>query len=68
MNIGAFLLPVPIILPVFPSSKNRGKVSTYIYDGAQHAFHNDTPATRYNEASAKLAWGRTMDFFKKKLR
>jgi len=32
-----------------------------------HAFHNDTSAARYNEAAAKLAWGRTMDFFKKNL-
>ncbi len=40
----------------------------FIYTGAQHAFHNDTAPTRYNEAAAKLAWSRTMDFFKEKLR
>jgi carboxymethylenebutenolidase len=39
----------------------------YVYEGAQHAFHNDTSAARYNEAAAKLAWQRTMDFFKKHL-
>src|SRR5690606_6165854 len=40
----------------------------YIYEGAQHAFNNDTAPTRYNETAAKLAWGRTIDFFKEKLR
>lgn len=39
----------------------------YMYDGAQHAFHNDTSAARYNEAAAKLAWGRTLEFFQKYL-
>lgn len=39
----------------------------YLYEGAQHAFHNDTSAARYNEAAAKLAWQRTLDFFKKHL-
>lgn len=35
----------------------------YMYPGAQHAFHNDTAPTRYNEAAAKLAWERTLSFF-----
>ncbi len=39
----------------------------YMYDGVNHAFHNDTAPTRYNEAAAKLAWQRSMDFFKKYL-
>jgi carboxymethylenebutenolidase len=39
----------------------------YVYAGAQHAFHNDTAPTRYNEAAAKLAWQRSIDFFKKYL-
>jgi carboxymethylenebutenolidase len=39
----------------------------YVYEGAQHGFHNDT-TPRYDEASAKLAWQRTMDFFNKNLR
>lgn len=40
----------------------------YIYEGAQHAFHNDTAPTRYNEAAAKLAWQRTIEFFDKYLK
>ncbi len=39
----------------------------YMYEGVQHAFHNDTSAARYNEAAAKLAWQRTLDFWKKYL-
>jgi len=39
----------------------------YMYEGAQHAFHNDTAPTRYNEAAAKLAWQRTIEFFGKYL-
>jgi carboxymethylenebutenolidase len=39
----------------------------YIYEGANHAFHNDTSAARYNEAAAKLSWQRTLAFFEKYL-
>jgi len=44
------------------------KYELYIYEGANHAFHNDTAPTRYNEAAAKLAWQRSLDFFAKYLR
>lgn len=33
------------------------------YPGTQHGFHNDS-TRRYNEAAAKLAWQRTVAFFK----
>jgi carboxymethylenebutenolidase len=39
----------------------------YMYEGAQHAFNNDTSAARYNKEAADLAWGRTVAFFKEKL-
>jgi carboxymethylenebutenolidase len=39
----------------------------FLYEGVNHAFHNDTSAARYNEAAAKLAWTRTLAFFKKHL-
>lgn len=39
----------------------------FIYEGVNHAFHNDTAPTRYNEAAAKLAWQRTIDFFGKEV-
>jgi carboxymethylenebutenolidase len=46
---------------------NHVSATGYIYQGAQHGFHNDT-TPRYDEASAKLAWQRTLDFFNKNLR
>jgi carboxymethylenebutenolidase len=45
--------------------KNSIPYELYMYEGANHAFHNDTAPTRYNEEAAKLAWKRTIDFFKK---
>ncbi|MGB3863431.1 MAG: dienelactone hydrolase family protein [Candidatus Aminicenantaceae bacterium] len=39
----------------------------YMYEGAAHAFFNDT-STRYHEEAAKLAWKRTIAFFNKKLK
>ncbi len=48
--------------------KNAGvKYQAYIYPGTQHGFNNDT-TPRYDEAAAKLAWGRTIDFFKETLK
>lgn len=47
--------------------KANVKYELYSYEGAQHAFHNDTAPTRYNEAAAKLAWERTITFFQKNL-
>ncbi len=39
----------------------------YVYEGANHGFHNDT-TPRYDEAAAKLAWQRTLDWFNKYLK
>ena len=39
----------------------------YIYPKANHGFHNDT-TPRYDEAAAKLAWGRTLAWFNKYLK
>ena len=49
--------------------KAAGKTyAGYIYEGAQHAFNNDTDGPRYNKAAADLAWGRTIDFLNRHLR
>lgn len=40
----------------------------FMYEGAQHAFHNDTAPTRYHPEAAKLAWKRAVDLLKKKLK
>ena len=45
---------------------NNKSYKAYIYPNANHGFHNDS-TPRYDEANAKLAWGRTIDFFKKNL-
>ncbi|HLG97080.1 MAG TPA: dienelactone hydrolase family protein [Bryobacteraceae bacterium] len=46
---------------------NHVTYSAYVYEGANHGFHNDT-TPRYDEAAAKLAWQRTLDWFNKYLR
>jgi carboxymethylenebutenolidase len=48
--------------------KASGKAyELYMYEGANHAFNNDTNAARYDKAAADLAWGRTVAFLKKHL-
>jgi carboxymethylenebutenolidase len=37
--------------------------SVHMYPGTGHGFHNDTSQARYNEAAAKLAWQRSLNFF-----
>ncbi|TIM03816.1 MAG: dienelactone hydrolase family protein, partial [Mesorhizobium sp.] len=39
----------------------------HVYEGANHAFNNDTSAARYDKNAADLAWGRTIAFLKEKL-
>lgn len=39
----------------------------FIYDGANHAFNNDTSSARYDKAAADLAWSRTIAFLKETL-
>jgi carboxymethylenebutenolidase len=46
---------------------NHVTYTAYVYDGVNHGFHNDT-TPRYDEAAAKLAWQRTLEFFNKYLR
>jgi len=46
---------------------NHVTYSGYVYEGANHGFHNDT-TPRYDEAAAKLAWQRSLDFFNKYLK
>ena len=46
---------------------NHVNYTAYMYEGANHGFRNDT-TPRYDEAAAKLAWQRTLDFFNQYLR
>jgi carboxymethylenebutenolidase len=43
------------------------RYEAFVYPGVQHGFNNDT-TPRYDQAAAKLAWQRTVDFFNKYLR
>ncbi len=48
--------------------KEHGKeFKAYIYENANHGFHNDT-TPRYDREAATLAWERTIDFFKENLK
>jgi carboxymethylenebutenolidase len=56
-------------IPAFEEALKKAGVDYQIfsYPGTGHAFNNDT-GQRYNAEAAKLAWKRTVDFFKDKLK
>ncbi|MDP4223901.1 MAG: dienelactone hydrolase family protein [Bacteroidota bacterium] len=56
-------------IPAFEEAlkKYKKEYQIFIYEGAAHGFNNDTNPERYNEQAARLAWGRTIAFFKQKL-
>lgn len=51
--------------PAFEKALTEAKkpFQSFVYKGANHGFHNDT-TPRYDEASAKLSWKRTIEFFR----
>jgi len=55
--------------PAYEEALKAAGVSytVHFYEGANHGFHNDT-TPRYDEAAAKLAWQRTLEFFERHLR
>jgi len=57
-------------IPEFEAALKNAKIEyqIFIYDGAEHAFNNDSNPQRYNKEAAELAWKRTIDFFKEKLK
>ncbi len=69
LHYGALDERVNAGIPAFEEAlkKNNKPYELYIYEGVNHAFHNNTSAARYNEAAAKLAWERTIAFFNKHL-
>ena len=46
--------------------ENKKDFVMYTYEGTRHGFHNNS-TPRYNEEQAKIAWERTILFFKKHL-
>lgn len=57
-------------IPAFEQALKKASIdyALHIYEGASHAFNNDTNAARYQKEAAHLAWERTIAFFKQKLR
>lgn len=57
-------------VPAFLEALDAANVSYkyYMYEGVNHAFNNDTSAERYAPEAAKLAWQRSIEFLKSKLR
>lgn len=57
-------------IPAFEAALKEAKVEyqLYMYEGAAHAFNNDSNPERYNKEAADLAWKRTIEFFRKKLK
>ena len=55
--------------PAYEEALKAGHINYkgYVYEGANHGFHNDT-TPRYDEAAAKLAWQRTIDWFDRYLK
>jgi len=56
-------------IPEFEEALKKASIEyeVFIYKGAKHAFNNDANPERYHEEAAKLAWKRTIGFFKDKL-
>ena len=78
-NIGKIKAPVLLHYAEFDSGINQGwppykealqaagkQYQAYIYPGVNHGFHNDS-TPRYDQVAAELAWGRTLDWFTRKL-
>jgi len=57
-------------IPAFEEALKKASVDykIFMYEGARHAFNNDTRADRYNKEAAQLAWQRTISFLKEKLK
>jgi carboxymethylenebutenolidase len=56
-------------IPAYKEALHKAgvKYELHVYEGAQHAFNNDTSAARYDKTAADLAWGRTVALFKQTL-
>jgi carboxymethylenebutenolidase len=57
-------------IPAFEEALKKANIEykIYTYPGTQHAFNNDTNPERYNAEAATLAWKRTIEFFREKLK
>lgn len=69
LNYAGLDTRINVAVPAFEETlKTAGaRYELFMYDGADHAFHNDTNAARYNAEAAKLAWQRSVDFLARQL-
>jgi len=57
-------------IPAYEEALKKASIDykMVMYEGASHAFNNDTNPARYNKEAAQLAWQRTISFLKEKLK
>jgi carboxymethylenebutenolidase len=57
-------------IPAYEEALKKASIDykKYMYEGANHAFNNDTNPARYDKEAAQLAWKRTISFLKEKLK
>jgi carboxymethylenebutenolidase len=57
-------------IPAYEAALKKANVDykMYMYEGAQHAFNNDSTPARYNKEAAQLSWQRTISFLTEKLK
>ena len=57
-------------IPAYEEALRKASIDykIYMYEGAQHAFNDDTNPARYNKEASQLAWKRTISFLKEKLK
>lgn len=57
-------------IPAFEEALKKADIEykIFMYKGTSHGFNNDTNPERYNAEAAKLAWDRTVAFFREKLK
>jgi carboxymethylenebutenolidase len=69
MHYGGLDERINACIPAYEAAlKQAGKTyEIYVYEGANHAFNNDTNAARYDKEASDLAWRRTVGFLKKNL-
>ena len=61
-------IPLETVREFEAALEKLGKnASIHIYEGANHAFNNDTNEARYDKEAADLAWSRTVGFLKRYL-
>jgi carboxymethylenebutenolidase len=70
VNLGALDTGLNASWPPFEAAMKaqNKKINVYSYEGANHAFNNDTGGERYNKAAADQAWARTVALFKENLK